>query len=63
VADTETRYTLAEAERLLARRECLTEGHALEQEVVRTAGGETVHLILWCSRCGGRFTETGGPWT
>lgn len=67
MADQETtdepRYTLREARSLLARQECLTDGHAIEQDVIRTAGGQTVHMPIWCSRCGGQFTETGGPWT
>lgn len=58
----EPRYTLPEAARLLAREECMVEGHDLDQTLIQAASGRTLIMAVRCTRCGGTFTETGGPW-
>lgn len=47
--DTDRRYTLAEAERVLAQRACAHNGH--DFTVITSAGGSAPTLIV-CDRCG-----------
>lgn len=53
----EPRYTLEEAARILARRECDTNGHDLEQNVLRRAEGTVVRILIVCNRCSAVFQE------
>lgn len=52
-----TLYTLEEAEKILARRECDRHGHDIESTIV-TNMTMTVHVHdIWCARCKARFEE------
>lgn len=49
----EPRYTLAEAKKILDRRECMFFGHNLRE--IKQFGGEVV--IIYCDRCGDRWVK------
>jgi hypothetical protein len=48
-------YTLTEAQKELARRECATHGH--DWDVVVKFGGDPTHVL--CSNCGRSWTVAG----
>lgn len=51
-------YTLAEARQIILHDLCLERfgEHELEQEAVRSTSG-TITILVFCARCGVRFTE------
>lgn len=53
----EPTFTLAEAERILARRECDRDGHELSSDTIRGFRDAVTHVVT-CQRCKASFEET-----
>jgi hypothetical protein len=62
VVSDEPRYTLEEAEKILAKRRCDREGHAIDVVVKQSVGGPAVTVVS-CGRCGVRYDERRPPET